>query len=157
MISCLWLERPAAWRPVALTLLLAVVTLPAWPLVWQAITVSDAPDLGSAFWTALRNSLEIALGVAAMALAIGLPAGLAAALYDFPGRRLFLAAVTVPLLVPSFLWAIGWSALAGQLGPNGHCLDERTLGMLPRFSRQLRAARTLDDLRSDDFADRHAD
>ena len=43
-------------------------------------------------------------------------------------------------------WLVGgrWAAWS-----NGHCLDERTLGMLPRFSRQRRAARTLDDLRSD--------
>jgi putative spermidine/putrescine transport system permease protein len=73
--------------------------------------------LGSPFWTALRNSLEIAVYVAALALAIGLPAGLAAALYDFPGRRCLLAVITLPLLAPSFLWAIGWSALAARFGP----------------------------------------
>ncbi len=117
MISCLWLERPAAWRPAALMLLLGLVTLPAWPLAWQAVAGSDTIELGSAFWSAMRNSLEIALSVAAIALAIGLPAGLVAALYEFPGRRLLLTAVTIPLLAPSFLWAIGWSALAGQLGP----------------------------------------
>jgi iron(III) transport system permease protein len=65
----------------------------------------------------MRNSLETGLSVTALALAVGLPAGLAVALYEFPGRRLFLAAATVPLLAPSFLWALGWSALAGRLGP----------------------------------------
>jgi iron(III) transport system permease protein len=117
MSSCLWLERSGAWRPVALTILFALVTAPAWPLGWHALTGGDTPELGGAFWTAMRNSLEIAIYVAALALAIGLPAGLAVALYEFPGRRFFLAALTIPLLAPSFLWAIGWSALAGHLGP----------------------------------------
>ncbi len=117
MSSCLWLERPAAWRPVALAMLFVLVTAPVWPLGWHALTGSDAPELGGAFWTAMRNSLEIALYVVALALAIGLPAGLVVALYEFPGRRFFLAAVTIPLLAPSFLWAIGWSALAGHHGP----------------------------------------
>lgn len=117
MSSCLWLERPAAWRPVALAILFTLVTAPAWPLGWHALTGNGPSDLGEPFWTAMRNSLEIAIYVAALALAVGLPAGLLVALYEFPGRRFFLAAVTVPLLVPSILWAIGWSTLAGQLGP----------------------------------------
>jgi iron(III) transport system permease protein len=117
MSSCLWLERPAAWRPAALTILLTLVTAPAWPLGWHALAGGKAPELGEAFWAAMRNSLELAAWVIVPALAVGWPAGLAASLYEFPGRRIFLAAVTVPLLVPSFLWAIGWSALAGHLGP----------------------------------------
>ncbi len=127
MSSCLWLERPAAWRPVALAVLFALVTAPAWPLGWHALAGSGPPDLGAAFWTAMQNSLEIAISVAALALAAGLPAGLAIALYEFPGRRFFLAAVTVPLLAPSFLWALGWSALAGRLGSTA------TLWMNGRF------------------------
>jgi iron(III) transport system permease protein len=117
MSSCLWLERPAAWRSIAIAILFTLVTAPAWPLGWHAFTGSGPSDLGEPFWTAMRNSLEIAISVVVLALAIGLPAGLVVALYEFPGRRLFLAAVTIPLLAPSFLWAIGWSVLAGHVGP----------------------------------------
>jgi iron(III) transport system permease protein len=116
MSSCLWLERPALWRPIALAGLLTLISLPAWPLVWQTGLDGAAPNLGSAFWAGMRNSGEIAVYVAVLAMAVGLPAGLVVALYEFPGRRLFLAAMTVPMLVPSLLWAIGWSALTGRLG-----------------------------------------
>ena len=117
MRSCLWLERPAAWRPISLAILFTLVTAPAWPLGWHALTGGDEPNLGGSFWIAMGNSLEIAICVATMALVVGLPSGLVVALYEFPGRRLFLTALTVPLLAPSFLWAIGWSALAGRMGP----------------------------------------
>lgn len=117
MSSCLRLERPAAWRPIALAVLFTLVTAPVWPLIRHALVGGDSPDLGGAFWTGMRNSLGIAIYVAVLALAVGLPAGLVVALYEFPGRRPFLAAATIPLLAPSFLWAIGWSALAGRLGP----------------------------------------
>lgn len=117
MSSCLWLERPAAWRPVALIVLLTLVTAPLWPLIGQVLVAGGRPELGGAFSSAMRNSLETAIYVALLALAVGLPTGLVVARYEFPGRRFFLAAVTIPLLAPSFLWAIAWSALAGRLGP----------------------------------------
>jgi len=117
MSSCIWLERPAAWRLSALAVLFMLVTAPVWPLICHALFGGGWPEFGGAFWPAMRNSLEIAIYVAVLALAIGLPVGLVVALYEFPGRRLFLAAVTIPLLAPSFLWAIAWSAVAGRLGP----------------------------------------
>src|SRR5262245_40274859 len=102
MTSCLWLERPAAWRPLTLAILFALVTGPVWPLAWHAVAASSAAELRTPFWTAMGNSLEIAVVVAVSALAIGLPAGLVSALYEFPGRRLLLTSVTLPLLAPSF-------------------------------------------------------
>lgn len=128
MNSCLWLERPAAWRPVALAVLFAAVTTPAWPLAWHVLAGGDIAALGTPFWTAMRNSLEMALYVAILALIIGLPTGLIAALYDFPGRRFLLAAATLPLLAPSFLWAIGWSALAAHFGPTATAWINGRLG-----------------------------
>ena len=128
MSSCLWLERSAAWRPIAIGFLMALVTVPTWPLVWHAVAASEATGPGAPFWDAMRNSLEMAGYAAVLALLIGLPAGLVTALYTFPGRRLLLAAVTLPLLAPSFLWAIGWSALAQRLGPNATLLVNGRVG-----------------------------
>lgn len=116
MRSCLWLERPAAWRSSALLTLLALALTPVTPLLWQAASSGEFLILTDAFWSSLRHSLQIASGVAALALFMGLPLGLLAALYSFPGRRAFLVLMTVPLLVPSFLWGIGWSALAARAG-----------------------------------------
>jgi ABC-type Fe3+ transport system permease subunit len=56
------------------------------------------------------------MGVATVSLTLGLPLGILTALYQFPGRRVLFALVTLPLLVPSFLWAIGWAAVAARLG-----------------------------------------
>lgn len=98
-------------------LILGLVTVPAWPLVWRAIVPGEATPLAGSFAIALRNSLEIAAFVGVIAFVIGRPAGVALALYKFPGRSLAFAIVMLPLLVPTFLWAIGWSALAAQAGP----------------------------------------
>ncbi len=58
----------------------------------------------------------VALCVVIVSFLVGLPAGVLTALYEFPGRRVLLAMVTLPLLAPSFLWAIGWSAFVTHLG-----------------------------------------
>jgi iron(III) transport system permease protein len=72
---------------------------------------------GTAFGDALQNSAVVALLIALVSLVVGLPVGVLTALYAFPGRQVLLACITLPLLVPSFLWAIGWSALTARLGP----------------------------------------
>jgi iron(III) transport system permease protein len=93
--------------------------LPAVPLLWHAtISLLSTTALGGiAFGAALQNSAVVALAVVVMSLTVGLPTGVFAALYTFPGRSVLLALVALPLVVPSFLWTIGWSALAARLGP----------------------------------------
>jgi iron(III) transport system permease protein len=117
MISCLWLERPGKVRWLAALGLLMLAALPAVPLCWQAIADLKSLSPGWTFSRSLLNSATVAVLVAGLAFLGGLPAGALAALYDFPGRRLFLTLVALPLLVPSFLWAIGWSAFAAHFGP----------------------------------------
>ncbi len=117
MISPLWLERPGHWRPIGIAACLALAILPAAPLSWNAIRLSEGFGLGQAYGQAMGNSLRVAAMVAGGALAVGLPGGCLAALCRFRGRGLALGLVVLPALVPSFLWAIGWSALALQLGP----------------------------------------
>ncbi|MBI3410636.1 MAG: iron ABC transporter permease [Planctomycetes bacterium] len=117
MTSCLWLERPGKVRWLAALALLVLPLLPVLPLCWQAVTNGDALSLGWPFSRSLLNSLLVALIVSSLTFLVGLPAGVMSALYEFSGRRLFLSVVALPLLAPSFLWAIGWSALAARLGP----------------------------------------
>jgi len=112
MISSALLERPGKWRIVALCAGLLVAFGPALPLLFAL----GGPDIGSGvlgtgFFSALGRSLAVAAAVALLATAAGLPAGVLAALYDFPARKLLLALLALPLLVPSFLWAIGISML----------------------------------------------
>jgi len=119
MISCLVLERPGTWRTIGVTALLFIAVLPAAPLVWSALVslASASVFAGNAFQNAIENSILLALCVAVVSLAIGLPFGVLTALYEFPGRSVFFALATLPLLVPSFLWAIGWASLAARLAP----------------------------------------
>ena len=123
MISCIALERPGKWRALSVTILLLIAALPAMPLLWRALmsmdslTASGGAAVGSAFVSALRNSVVVAVLVAAVSLVVGLPAGVLTALYEFRGRRVLLALAALPLLVPSFLWAIGWSSLAARCSP----------------------------------------
>lgn len=77
---------------------------------------AGAPLTDTAFVAALQTSAVMALLVAITLFLVGLPTGVLAALYEFPGRRVLLILVTLPLLVPSFPWAIGWSVLVTYLG-----------------------------------------
>jgi ABC-type Fe3+ transport system permease subunit len=68
---------------------------------------------------AVRNSLALGAGVGLISFVVGLPLGVLAALYRFRGQSLFVLLQAVPLLLPSFLLAIGWSNLTAGPGPLG--------------------------------------
>jgi len=110
MISSLQLEQPGRWRATGLALIVLVIMLPTLPLLGH-VSVTAATIVTGSFASALVNSLLVAIVAGAVALMIGLPAGVLAACYEFRGRGLLLAAASLPLLAPSVLWAIGWSAL----------------------------------------------
>ena len=116
MISPMLLERPGSWRWIGITLGFALALVPTLPLVWRAVIATDRFAVGETFVPALGNSLIVALTVAAIGWIVGLPAGVLSGLYAFRGRAILVALVTLPALVPSFLWAIGWSAAALRIG-----------------------------------------
>jgi iron(III) transport system permease protein len=64
----------------------------------------------------LLNSLGIALGTTALVTLIALPLALLATRYDFPAKRLFSALLLVPMILPPFVGAIGFTQLLGQYG-----------------------------------------
>lgn len=93
--------------------LLVLATAPAMPLAAMSLTSpSGHPVWTASFAHAVEAGLWLGLGVAVTSLAVGLPLGLMAPLYSFPGRSLLATAQALPLLLPSFLLAIGWSNLA---------------------------------------------
>jgi len=117
MISPAVLERPGRWRTAGLALVFALVLIPILPLLAEAFDRADGTGwLGSGFAPALGRSLRLAVVVAAVALATAWPCGVLAGLFRFPGRRMLLAALLLPLLAPPFLWALGWSMTASFLG-----------------------------------------
>ncbi len=117
MLSCASLERPGNWRALGAGALIVIIVLPALPLMWHAVATTGATTVSSwaHFGDALWNSAKVAGLVTAISFAVGLPAGLLSALYEFTGRRILLALATLPLLVPSFLLAIGWLSLAARI------------------------------------------
>jgi iron(III) transport system permease protein len=94
-----------------------VLIAPSMPLLWAVMEPSaSASGLGSGFISALGRSLAVGAGAVAGSLIVGLPCGLLAGLYRFPARNILLGSLALPLLVPSFLWAIGLSNLRIELG-----------------------------------------
>ena len=114
MTSVLALEQPGRWRLATITIALLLPLLPAIPLLAEALR-SDVPALEASFWLSVQMSVVVATAAATIGWVVGLPLGVAAALYEFPGRKTFLALLALPLLLPSFLWAIGWSSLATRV------------------------------------------
>lgn len=68
-------------------------------------------ELDSTFWLALGRSVVVGFAVAGVSLAVGCPLGVRIGLTEFPLRRFVLAVLALPLLLPSFLLAIGLSML----------------------------------------------
>lgn len=124
MISCLKLEQPGKWRVIGIAVGFLVALTPALVLVVAAEGATSS-GLGSllsgAFGTGILRSLEVAIAAAFLSIALGLPTGIVAGLYDFPARRFLLGLLALPLLVPSFILAIGLSLLRTALGlsPDG--------------------------------------
>ncbi len=98
------------WWLVGCVLCLAIA--PVLPLLSVALVQESArPVWTAAFRGAMLSSSWLGVGVSSFALLIGLPLGLLAALYRFPGRRPLILFQALPLLLPSFLPCIGWSNL----------------------------------------------
>jgi iron(III) transport system permease protein len=110
MISPVVLEQPGRWRSIAVA---ALLTVAATPLIPSLIELAGAArgGLGGGFAAAPGRSLWVAGATGAAAFVLGFPCGVLAGLYRFPARAVLLAALALPLLMPSFLWAIGLSML----------------------------------------------
>ena len=91
--------------------ILFFVVLPTLTMLFGSLAAESEEVLRPSFTNALVNAIIVAVAVTFMALLIGIPMGVLAGRYLFPLREAALALVALPLLLPTFLWAIGWSAL----------------------------------------------
>ena len=115
MTPDLLLKRSGLRWTVALVIV-ALGLLPNVPLIWRAFQASEFPNpLQGAFGQSLLTSLSLAIGVALSSVFMGLTLGVLVALYKFPLRLPLVYLQALPLLLPSFLWAIGWSALRSRV------------------------------------------
>lgn len=136
MISCLILERPGRWRTIGLIAALSLCAAPVLPLLIQA--GFEFGTLGSiftdAFVRSLFNSFIIAILVAIVSYAVGLPLGVVPAVFRLRGHKALMAFLALPLLLPSFLVAIGWSSLAAKAGESVHSFINGRGGCVLVFS-----------------------
>lgn len=133
MISPMQLERPGSWRWIGIMLGFALAFVPTVPLFWRALSGPGGFVVGETFVSAMANSLVVAIAVGAVGWVVGLPAGVLAGLYVFRGRVLLVSLVTLPALVPSFLWALGWSAATLRFGTDASRLLSGTPGTVLAF------------------------
>jgi spermidine/putrescine transport system permease protein len=69
-----------------------------WTLRWYRVLLED-----DALWSAVGNSLLVALAAMVLALVFGLPAALAIDRASFPGKALFRRLVLLPLILPGII------------------------------------------------------
>lgn len=136
MISCLILERPGRWRTIGLIAALGLCAAPMLPLLVQA--GSEIGTLGNiftdAFVRSLFNSFFIAILVGTVSYTIGLPLGVVSGVFHVRGHKVFMALLALPLLLPSFLLAIGWSSLVAGTGEPIHSFINGRGGCVLVFS-----------------------
>lgn len=78
---------------------------------------------------AINSSLLVILTIAGTLL-LGIPTAWFVTRYEFPGRRLFLIALPLPLAMPSYIAAYAWRAMTMNDGP----VDHATAGAIPTVS-----------------------
>jgi iron(III) transport system permease protein len=136
MISCLIFERPGRWRIIGLTAALGLCAAPMLPLLIQA--GSEIGTLGNiftdAFVRSLFNSFFIAILVGTVSYTVGIPLGVVSAVFHVRGHKVLMALLALPLLLPSFLVAIGWSSLVAGTGEPIHSFINGRGGCVLVFS-----------------------
>ncbi|MEO7317382.1 MAG: hypothetical protein ABIZ56_00175 [Chthoniobacteraceae bacterium] len=160
MLTPALLEQPGKWRAAGLCIgLLLAFSAPLFLVVTHGLKAAPGEFwLGAGFGAALLRSVRVALTVAALSLLIGCPAGILAALYRFRARSLLLALLALPLLLPSFLWALGAAMLRAALklpadgllaGFSGTVLAFSALALPLVIFVSLAAARTISQSQAD--------
>src|SRR5262245_61513825 len=137
--------RAAPWFSVQAMVLGAaaavLLLLVGYPLLWLGLGALGLPQsiglehLQRALtrpqtFTALNNTLQLALGTGAMSVLLGVPLAWATAKSDMPGRRLVHALVALSYITPPYLTALAYIIL---LGPDAGQLN-RLLRVLGGFA-----------------------
>jgi len=75
-------------------------------------------------WRLFERSAILASLVTAVTLPAGLLLGMVLGKSDLPLRRLFTLLLLIPLLVPPYIWAVGWSDLFAPTGLFAHLFGQ---------------------------------
>ncbi len=102
-------------------LLAFIVALPVLIIVASMFGADSGATWGHLWRTVLAdyvvNSLVLMLGVGALTLILGVPAAWYTAVCEFPGRRLFIWLLPLPLAFPAYIIAYTYSGLLDYPGP----------------------------------------
>src|SRR5260370_16246065 len=80
-------------------------------LNWYRLLFQD-----EAIWASVRNSLVVAIASVVIALALGIPAGLALDRADFPGKGIFRRLVLLPLVLTGIITGLSLLMLFRETG-----------------------------------------
>ena len=102
-------------------LLAFIVALPVLIIVASVFGADSGATWGHLWRTVLAdyvvNSLVLMLGVGTLTLILGVPAAWYTAVCEFPGRRLFIWLLPLPLAFPAYIIAYTYSGLLDYPGP----------------------------------------
>jgi iron(III) transport system permease protein len=87
-----------------------VLALTADPAVWARLWATRIPEL-------LFNTVSLAAAVAVLTLILGVATAWLVVRFDFPGRKIWEAAIILPLAMPTYVLAYVYTYLLGFGGP----------------------------------------
>jgi thiamine transport system permease protein len=105
---------PLAWTGAGLTALVFLAVLG--PLLAVALAAEAPGRLGSADWAAIRFTLVQAVLSALVSVVAAIPVARALARRRFVGRRLFVALMGAPFILPVIVAVLGLLAIFGRAG-----------------------------------------
>lgn len=110
-------KRITLWMAVALLIIVGVLPL----CLVLATSLADVGNytstLGNArIWALFRNSLVLAMLTAVFAGFAGIPLGILFARTDLPMRTVLVVVLSLPLLFPPYILAVGWYEVLGRGG-----------------------------------------
>jgi len=104
--------------------------------VWTRLWATRIPEL-------LSNTISLAMVVAILTLLLGVSTAWLVVRFDFPGRRLWEAALVLPLAMPTYVLAYVYNYLLGFGGPVEHLWQALAGPQARIFSPQSFAGATL--------------
>ena len=109
---------PLGWSAALITVAIASPII----VIAASIFVTGSVDIlghlaNTVLGTYVANSLMLAIGVGVMTLLIGVPAAWFTSVCEFPGRKLFVWAMLLPLAFPAYIIAYAYTGILDYAGP----------------------------------------
>ena len=125
--------RVASWRSVTLFLITAVVLV--YGIIYPNLSVLLISFQRAGYWTianyrdllsqrlvieAIASSLSLSIGTVLLCALVGVPLAFLFERFEFPGRRIFAALASLPLVLPPLVGTVAFIFLVGESGILAH-------------------------------------